>query len=257
MRLSILFRSTCVLVLGLTAASVAQATLIVTSDDKTIGNQQAYASTVLNNDLINEGQATLSSVSVTGYSPFSDAASVDAPDYILNNGAHGGDTQGQDTFAGKAAADFVDGAFTVTYGLNTVSNPLGYDLTSIQTYTAHYDARAGQQFEVLVDYASPGENWVSLGSFASGTPSWASADINQAHRMTLQNDVGAGATPFATGVAAIRFTIVDNAYDGVNGNVWREIDVVGSAVPTPEPGTLVLLACGLIGLLAYAWRKRK
>ena len=25
----------------------------------------------------------------------------------------------------------------------------------------------------------------------------------------------------------------------------------------PEPGTLVLLATGLIGLLAYAWRKRK
>ena len=26
---------------------------------------------------------------------------------------------------------------------------------------------------------------------------------------------------------------------------------------TPEPGTLVLLATGLVGLLAYAWRKRK
>ena len=26
---------------------------------------------------------------------------------------------------------------------------------------------------------------------------------------------------------------------------------------TPEPRTLVLLATGLLGLLAYAWRKRK
>ena len=26
---------------------------------------------------------------------------------------------------------------------------------------------------------------------------------------------------------------------------------------TPEPGTLVLLATGLIGLLCYAWRKRR
>jgi len=25
----------------------------------------------------------------------------------------------------------------------------------------------------------------------------------------------------------------------------------------PEPSTLVLLAAGLLGLLAYAWRKRK
>ena len=27
--------------------------------------------------------------------------------------------------------------------------------------------------------------------------------------------------------------------------------------PTPEPGTLTLLGAGLLGLLAYAWRKRR
>ena len=31
----------------------------------------------------------------------------------------------------------------------------------------------------------------------------------------------------------------------------------GAWEPVPEPGTLVLLATGLFGLLAYAWRKRK
>jgi hypothetical protein len=30
-----------------------------------------------------------------------------------------------------------------------------------------------------------------------------------------------------------------------------------SATVVPEPGTLALLAAGLMGLLAYAWRKRK
>ena len=29
------------------------------------------------------------------------------------------------------------------------------------------------------------------------------------------------------------------------------------ATPTPEPGTLILLATGLVGLLVYGWRQRK
>ena len=33
--------------------------------------------------------------------------------------------------------------------------------------------------------------------------------------------------------------------------------VATAAPPVPEPGTLALLAAGLFGLVAYAWRKRK
>jgi hypothetical protein len=35
---------------------------------------------------------------------------------------------------------------------------------------------------------------------------------------------------------------------------WLQISTVNSI---PEPSTFVLAAIGLIGLLAYAWRKRK
>ena len=39
--------------------------------------------------------------------------------------------------------------------------------------------------------------------------------------------------------------------------VWAVVDHNSQFAVIPEPGTLALLAAGLLGLLAYAWRKRK
>jgi len=42
------------------------------------------------------------------------------------------------------------------------------------------------------------------------------------------------------------------------GQYFVQLGADGSGVATiPEPSTLALLAGGLVGLLAYAWRKRK
>jgi len=44
--------------------------------------------------------------------------------------------------------------------------------------------------------------------------------------------------------------------DTVGSNTGIGIDNI-SLTATPEPSTLVLLGCGLVSLLAYAWRKRR
>jgi hypothetical protein len=43
--------------------------------------------------------------------------------------------------------------------------------------------------------------------------------------------------------------------NGVNGASFDNVSLVAS--PIPEPGAVALLATGLFGLLAYAWRKQK
>ena len=216
-------------------------TLTVFLDEKTSGNQLAYANKVSSTDLINAintAQPTLSRISVYGYTPypFGPASTVGAPDYILNNGAHGGSTIVESDYTGNAAFDGSwgeFGQFIVTYYLNMEGQAAaGYNLKTIDIFTAHHDGRAGQQFEVFVDYVSPGENWVSLGKFASATP----GGSEQAHHMQLANGIDPGVAPFATRVAAIRFALT-GTFD--YGEVWREIDVQGKVTPSiPAGGTL-------------------
>ena len=63
------------------------------------------------------------------------------------------------------------------------------------------------------------------------------------------------------GVVLNNATAIDNNGDiagvcTVNGNAMQAF-VIYNAAATPEPGTLTLLAAGLAGLLAFAWRKRE
>jgi hypothetical protein len=55
---------------------------------------------------------------------------------------------------------------------------------------------------------------------------------------------------------------ISGTFWGDGTNTYGELagmQIVGTfnVMPTPEPGTIVLLGIGLFGLLAYAWRRRK
>jgi hypothetical protein len=53
-------------------------------------------------------------------------------------------------------------------------------------------------------------------------------------------------------------SVGDYGFDSVSNTAWVVLNHASDfSVLVPEPGMLSLLATGLLGLLAYAWRKRK
>ncbi len=58
-----------------------------------------------------------------------------------------------------------------------------------------------------------------------------------------------------SGVAADAGGTISGSISAATGGAFNGFQVVGEMIP--EPSTIVLLATGLIGLLCYAWRKRK
>ena len=95
--------------------------------------------------------------------------------------------------------------------------PAGYELTSILSFAAHPDARAGQRYHVLVSTVDASERFTPL------------AEVNLAHtggaseiRMTH-----ADGNPLMRHAAAVRFDFSD----GPTGfNVYREFAITGKPI---------------------------
>ena len=117
-------------------------------------------------------------------------------------------------------------------------------LTSINSISGWADTPSfsNQDYKVLVSHVGTPSNFVLLTS-VDYNPWDPSYDGPNSTQVTLTGSGG----PLATGVAAIEFQFINN---GGSGQVFREIDVVGSVTAVPEPSSVMAL-CGLggIGLL--------
>jgi hypothetical protein len=135
----------------------------------------------------------------------------------------------------------------------------GYDVTSIQSLAGFNSQRPWQAMDVK--YALVGETVTAgtelghdLGTFTY-QPSLAKSAGYGASQMTIADD---SAARILSGISAIEIKFVNNgAYDNRNFTSYRELAIVGSPTLTPEPSTLAILVSALLGLLAYAWRKRR
>ena len=99
---------------------------------------------------------------------------------------------------------------------------------------------------------------------AAGTltlgPSTVSTPTGSGTSTLTQTTLGTSSawTEYTFGFTASQSTTATLTFGSATGSDGVYLDNVSvTAIPTPEPTTIVLLTTGLLGLLAYAWRRRK
>lgn len=136
-------------------------------------------------------------------------------------------TMGVGTDAGSAGTNCIfdiNHAFLLEYQLPLAGSPTGYNLTGIDVYSGHQDNRSNMHFDIFVETVSNPGVWTSLSGGANFT--YAPNLGNGAGRAQITDTTGT----LATGVKGIRFK------DNGNGDVYRELDVIGvPAVPPAAP----------------------
>lgn len=106
-----------------------------------------------------------------------------------------------------------------------------------------FDSSPAQGKMYLVDVV------VNTNSFASGSAATASVLVNGTNVTSVSFNWDADGVNYI-GIGDTRVTS-----GSFNSSRWDNVSV--SSTTVPEPCTISLLAAGLVGLLAYAWRKRK
>jgi hypothetical protein len=161
--------------------------------------------------------------------------------------------------------------------LDTASAPLGYDVSRIDAFSswsanagatlATNNARAWENIEVR--YNLVGETYSGSGELMHTLAGTAPFRLIQpvaytAYDLSLTDDTGT----LLSGISAIEIKYLSNGQKGsglqdpvvlgTRNNLGAYSEVVAIGSPTvPEPSSLVILVSAFLGLVAYAWRKRR
>ena len=223
------------------------------ADDSTI----AVPATTTWSGPVSGGTATVSAHYSSTYGSYSEQGSAPGLNIV------GGNTTGYDLYV-----DDVD-SYNTTYPNRTLLRPGALILR-----TGNGPAYVPNSGDLRFTAPRNGEYTVNAQMFCAFVPR--SDYHNQSEVCTVK--VG-GVTDQSQGITGYYY---DNPYDTVTRTTFTysktlsltagtNVDFLVTAgppvaqavgafitiTPTPEPGTLVLLVTGLLGLLAYAWRKRK
>ena len=160
------------------------------------------------------------------------------------------------TKVGSGAGSLVlDGADTYTGATTVSAGALVLGSTGSALMAINPTAAPTEQFLGTGALALDGTLKLDLSAITGSSGSWMLVDM--AH-LAATYDVGTFAVTLADG------TPFANAGGGMwtyaaGGKNWSFSESTGTLTlgAVPEPGTIVLLVTGFVGLLAYAWRRRK
>lgn len=164
----------------------------------------------LSDDLVNAGSPALAKVLFEDFTPFQACNAA-----ALNDGKLGTPlNQGSVTFA-------LNGLWTVTFVLDTLKAPRGYDIREIRTIAGWPPNRACQKYELLVSKVSDPDKFISLGLY----------EVDAKNALATQIKLTGTENPLAINVAIIKFKImmVESSTKGQTSTTYREIDVIGNA----------------------------
>ena len=131
----------------------------------------------------------------------------------------------------------------------------GYGSSSASLWQSISGFQSDTQYNIGFEYnASFVHNSPTLQVYVDGTQEFSTTVTPSS---TAYYSESFAYTPSSSGAHTLKFTVLAPGSTGTNDSVAL-IDMVSvAAVPSPEPSTLVLLGTSLVGLLCYAWRKRR